>query len=488
MSGRSRDWLKVKCIKRQEFVVGGFTEPEGSRAGIGGLLVGVYDKKGDLVFAGGVGTGFTQGLLRELRKKLDRITRPTSPFTTPVVARGVCRYVEPVLVAEVAFSEWTDDDRLRHPSFQGMREDKDPRTIVRERPADAPERPRSTEPTKHPYRTGHTPTKKPPTPTLAPPPPPAKPARSGEPLAVRARNDEEPALVAGVRITHPSRVMYPELGLTKLAIAHFYEAIAPRILPGLVDRPTTLVRCPEGVAKPCFYQKHRGYWAPESIRRVRIQEKTKFGDYLVVDDVAALVGLAQIGIVEIHTWNARVAHLEKPDRVIFDLDPGEDVAWERIVAAAIQTKDTLAELGLESFVKTTGGKGLHVVAPLTPSLDWEACERFSHAVAKRLHDAEPRLYTLAMGKSRRVGKIYLDTLRNVRGATSVAAYSTRARPNAPMSLPVSWEELEASTEPIVVSAIDFPARCAAAPGDPWAAYAAVHQRITKRALAGLGLS
>jgi bifunctional non-homologous end joining protein LigD len=473
LSGRSRDWLKVKCIKRQEFVVGGFTEPEGSRPGIGGLLVGVYDKKGDLVFAGGVGTGFSQGLLRELRKKLDRIARPTTPFSTDVVARGVCRWVEPVLVAEVAFSEWTDDDRLRHPSFQGMREDKDPRTIVRELPADAPERPRSLAPTKHPYRSG----------------PLTKPARSGEPLVVRrAQDDEETATVAGIRITHPSRLMYPELGLTKLAVARFYEAIAPRILPGLVDRPTTLVRCPEGVAKPCFYQKHRGYWAPESIRRVRIKEKTKFGDYLVVDDVAALVGLAQIGIVEIHTWNARVAHLEQPDRVVFDLDPGEDVAWERVVASALEVRDALADLGLESFVKTTGGKGLHVVAPLTPSLDWEACEGFSLAVAKRLLDAAPRLYTLAMGKSRRVRKIYLDTLRNVRGATSVAAYSTRAHPNAPMSLPVSWDELAASTARIEVSALEFPARCAAAPKDPWAGYGAVRQRITKRALTALGLA
>jgi bifunctional non-homologous end joining protein LigD len=473
LSGRGRDWVKVKCIKRQEFVVGGFTEPEGSRPGIGGLLVGVYDDVGSLVFAGGVGTGFSQGLLRELRKKLDRIARPTSPFSTPVVARGVCRWVEPVLVAEVAFSEWTDDDRLRHPSFQGMRDDKDPRTIVRERPADAPERPRTLLPPKHPYRTG----------------PIAKPARSGEPPAVRRRkDDEEPALVAGVRITNPSRVVYPELGLNKLAVARFYEAIAPRILPGLVDRPTTLVRCPEGVHEPCFYQKHRGYWAPDSIRRVSIREKTKVGEYLVVDDVAALVGLAQIGILEIHTWNAKVAHLETPDRVVFDLDPGEDVAWERIVAAALAVRDALADLGLESFVKTTGGKGLHVVAPLTPSLDWEVCAGFSLAIAKRLVEADPRAYTLTMGKTKRVGKIYLDTLRNVRGATSVAAYSTRARANAPMSLPLSWQELVESRERIEVIALDFPARCAASPKDPWAAYVDVRQRIGRRALASLGLT
>ncbi len=376
-------------------------------------------------------------------------------------------------MAEVAFAEWTDDDRLRHPSFQGMREDKDPRTIVRERPADAPERTRSVAPPKHPYRTG---------------PAPAKPARSGEPLAVRrGRDDEEAALVAGVRITHPSRLVYPELGLTKLAVARFYEAIAPRILPGLVDRPTTLVRCPEGVDEPCFYQKHKGYWAPDSIRRVRIREKTKFGDYLVVDDTAALVGLAQIGIVEIHTWNAKYARLEQPDRVVFDLDPGDDVAWPRVVEAALEIKAALLDLGLVSFVKTTGGKGLHVVAPLTPSLEWEPCERFAHAVAKRLLDAAPRRYTLAMGKSRRVGKIYLDVLRNVRGATSVAAYSTRARPNAPMSLPITWEELGASAARIEVSAIDFPARCQRAPEDPWAAYPSVHQRPTKRALASLGL-
>jgi bifunctional non-homologous end joining protein LigD len=295
----------------------------------------------------------------------------------------------------------------------------------------------------------------------------------------RLSKAEGEAAVAGVRLTHADRILYPPHRTTKLDLARFYEAIADWILPHLKDRPTTLVRCPEGAHKTCFYQKHVGYWAPESVRRVKIQEKRKAGVYLVVDSLASLIGLVQIGILEIHTWNSVVERLEQPDRVVFDLDPGPGVRWTEVIECARLVRDALRALGLESFVKTTGGKGLHVVMPLTPGPSWGETTRFSHAVAESTARANPRRYVARMAKAERQGKIFIDYLRNVRGATSVAAYSTRARPEATVSVPLAWDELSPRLASDHFTIANLRARLATLAVDPWAAYWKTRQTLPK---------
>jgi bifunctional non-homologous end joining protein LigD len=285
------------------------------------------------------------------------------------------------------------------------------------------------------------------------------------------------AVVAGVRISHADRVVYPDQGVTKGALARYYAAIADRILPELDDRPAVLVRCPDGLSGECFYQKHAGPWAPASLRRVRIREKTKTGEYLVVEDVAGLVGLVQMGALEIHTWNARARQLETPDRLVFDLDPGPGVAWSAVVVAARLIRATLEASGLESFVKTTGGKGLHVVTPIRPDRGWAECLAFAHQVTEALVAETPAAFTATMAKSARRGKIFIDYFRNQRGATSVAAYSTRARPGASVSMPVRWDELDAVPGPGHFTIENVPRRLAQRRADPWAGYATLGQAL-----------
>jgi bifunctional non-homologous end joining protein LigD len=275
--------------------------------------------------------------------------------------------------------------------------------------------------------------------------------------------------VAGVELTHADRALYPDIGVTKRDLALFYESIAERILPHLRDRPTTLVRCPDGLGKPCFYQKHTGWWAPASLRRAKIREKTKVGEYLIVDDVAGLVGLIQIGILEIHTWNSVLETLERPDRLVFDLDPDEGLPWARVVAAARLVRERLEARGLACFLKTTGGKGLHVVTPLVPRASWDAGAEFARAVCDEIVADQPDAYTSTMSKARRAGRVFLDWLRNVRGATSVAAFSTRAKPGAPISTPISWDELGRGKRPEFTIAT-LPVRLKREKADPWSGY------------------
>ncbi|MEO8053732.1 MAG: non-homologous end-joining DNA ligase [Acidobacteriota bacterium] len=284
----------------------------------------------------------------------------------------------------------------------------------------------------------------------------------------------EAAVVEGVTITHPERVLDLEQGLTKLELARYYERVARRMLPHLADRPLSLVRCPMGTAKPCFYQKHAGFTVPKSVRRVWIRERTKTAEYLVVDDAPALVALVQAGVLEFHTWNSRASAIERPDRVVFDLDPGPDVTWERVARAARLVKEILERSRLRSFVKTTGGKGLHVVVPLAPVEGWEAALAFARAVAGEIEAQEPAAFTTEMSKAKRRGKILLDVMRNARGATSVAAFSTRARPGAPVSLPLDWDALDA---PSTLTAPGVLERLPARRSDPWAGYALERQPL-----------
>jgi bifunctional non-homologous end joining protein LigD len=454
--GRSRDWLKVKCHKEQEVVIGGYTSPQGSRVGLGALLVGLHDRDGRLVYAGKVGTGFDDATLRDLEERLRRLEQKTSPFAGPVPGASKAHWVRPELVAQVAFGEWTSDGRMRHPSFRGLREDKPAREVVRERP--------------DPAATAK---------ETAAPPKAATASRTSAPSRRASTSRTGPATVevAGVRLTHPDRVLYPEQGITKRDLALFYESIADWIMPHLAGRPTTLVRCPEGAHEKCFYQKHTGYWAPETLRRVKIREAKKIGEYLVVDDLPGLIGLVQIGILEIHTWNSIADRLEQPDRLVFDLDPDPSVPWERVLDAARRVRARLEELGLASFVKTTGGKGLHVVMPFRPRPGWDAAASFAEAVATGLAAEEPRAYTAQMSKALRKGKIFIDYMRNYRGATSVAAYSTRARAGAPVSVPLRWDELGPDLRNDTYTVASVKARLVALKGDPWAEFWTTRQEL-----------
>jgi bifunctional non-homologous end joining protein LigD len=459
--GRRGGWVKSKCLLRQELVIGGFTEPDGVRQGLGALLVGVYEGEA-LRFAGKVGTGFSVRGAEELRQRLDALVRPTASFADPPREwrRWRARWVEPQLVAEVKFSEWTHDGRLRQPSFQGLRLDKPAREVVRERAAAAPESPRRAR-------------------THAARPPADPPPR---PLAATVR--VATTVVAGIRLTHPERVLYPDLGLTKLALARFYEAIAEWIVPHLAGRPLSLVRCPSGLGS-CFYVKHATTADPDVLRRIPIRERKKASEYVVAEGLPGVIALVQMSVLEIHTWNATAGRLEKPDRVIIDLDPGPEVPWPQVIEAARLVRTVFATLGLASFVKTTGGKGLHVVVPLTPERDWDACLAFARGVSEFIARQDPTRYTTAFPKKGRERKILLDYLRNHRGSTAVAAFSTRAREGAPVSVPIAWDELGPRLTSDRFTVGNLGQRLRRLKEDPWQDYWTIRQRITAKALAAV---
>lgn len=460
---RSGSWLKVKCSKRQEFVIAGYTKPSGARVGLGALLLG-YFKDGKLTYAGRVGTGFTDQTLRELTKELKERRTKESPFAAPLTAaqrRGVT-WVKPELIGEIEFTEWTDEGLLRHPSFQGLREDKSPRQITRE---EATAVPRATHRASASTRAS------------------SAPGSTNGKLAKSAGAGG--ISVAGVAITHPDRVLYPEVGLTKQDLAKYYEAVADWVLPHIVDRPLTLVRCPEGRGGQCFFQKHLSGSRPETLRGVSIREKGGADEYVVVDDLAGLIALVQMGVLEMHPWPARADNVEAPDRLIFDLDPGEGLPWRAVIDAAREVRDRLAELGLETFLRTSGGKGLHVVAPLSRRNTWDQLKSFAHAVADDMVRRAPDRYIATLSKAKRQGKVFVDYLRNQRGATAVASYSTRAREGAPVSAPLAWDELTARIKPNGYTVVNMPKRLSSLKKDPWAGFFDVKQSITRAMQASL---
>ncbi len=388
ISGRSDTWIKLKCRSGQEFVIGGYTEPAGQRHSFGALLVGTRAPDGGLDYSGRVGTGFDDATLTSLHRKLDALEVDTAPFRVPpkIPRSSRVHWVRPSLVAQVEFAEWTDEGILRQASFQGLREDKDARTAQRERPV--------------------------------------------------AGNR-----VGSIVVSNPERVIYSTPRITKLDVVRFYEAIGPAMLPHVAGRPLSLVRCPQGIDGQCFFQKHVGTRLPAGVERVPIREKDGTDDYLAVTTIDGLLGLAQFGNIEFHTWGSHVPDVEHVDQLIFDLDPDTDLPWPRVIEAAQLTRALLNEVGLPTFLKTTGGKGLHVVVPVKPTRDWEQAKRFAQAVAGRLARVAPDRFTAQLAKERRDRKIFLDYLRNGRGATAIAAYSLRARPGAPVSMPIAWDVL-----------------------------------------------
>jgi bifunctional non-homologous end joining protein LigD len=290
-------------------------------------------------------------------------------------------------------------------------------------------------------------------------------------------------VVAGIRLSHPDRLIYPDLGISKIQLARYYDDISRWIMPHVLGRPLTLVHCPAGVAGRCMYMKHAKAWGPTALRRVRIQEKTKVGEYLVCDSISAVVALAQMGIVEIHTWNSLADDVERPNRIVWDLDPGPEISWKQTVAAARLLRQVLDALGLAAWVKTTGGRGLHVVVPITPSLDWSQCLAFSRDVSDAFVGTNPALYTTNFSKSGRERKILIDYLRNNRTNTSICAYSPRARAGAPVSMPLDWRELIGGPERWTL--LTVPRRLHRLRSDPWAGYWTAAQRVTKTSIAAL---
>jgi bifunctional non-homologous end joining protein LigD len=443
-AGRSGDWLKVKCIQSDEFVIGGFTEPSGGRGGFGALLVGYHQPETEkLIYAGKVGTGFSAKLLKELRNRFEKLIQKESPFAAvPTGIRRKATWLEPVLVGQFAFSQWTEGGHLRHPSFLGLREDKPAAQVVRAEAKAAPLN------------------------------------GSRKPKKKSSATTGIIELPADVRLTHPEKVLYPDDGITKLELAQYYAQVADWMLPQVANRLVVLVRCPEGIGGERFYQKHPRVGTPENLRQVPVHEKNQELPYLVVDDVSSLISLVQLSALEIHVWGSGADNMEFPDRLIFDLDPDPAVEWSRVVESAHQIRAFLEELGLVTFVKTTGGKGLHIVAPVKPKHQWDQVKEFTKSVAEIIVQADPYRYTSNMAKAARTGKIFIDYLRNQRSATAIAPFSTRAQPGAPVSVPITWKELTSDLRSDQFTIRNVMGRLKRQKRDPWAEMSKVRQSLS----------
>ena len=471
-AARTRDWVKVKCSRRQEFVIGGYTDPSGSRVGFGALLLGVHED-GRLVYRGKVGTGFNSDSLKELKAKLEKIQRDKPAFTNPPRERGI-HWVEPQLVAEVAFTELTEDGSIRHGSFQGLREDKSAAEIVAEEPADDAETV-SGRGTKEAERGSAPPRRR-----------GKRQARASEASEPNPSSTELPSYknlsqsVGKIKLTNPDKILYAQQGITKKDLALYYAAIADLILPHLKKRPLTLVRCPNGPDAQCFYQKHMKETVPESIDSVPIPEDDgTTSQYMMVNSPEALIGTVQMGVLELHPWGSTTDNLERPDRMFFDLDPDVGLGFDKVIAAAQLLRARLSDVGLASFVKTTGGKGLHVVVPLGRRNTWDEVKGFSRAISEHIARESPRSYVATMSKAKRKGKIFIDYFRNGRGQTAVAAFSTRAKPGATVSVPIDWQELKPGLKPDQWNVLNLAERLQSLSKDPWRDFFDTRQTITK---------
>jgi bifunctional non-homologous end joining protein LigD len=423
---RTADWQKTKCVKRQELVIGGFTDPEGSRIGVGSVLVG-YHEDGTLRFAGKVGTGrgWTAAFSRELRERLETIEQRTSPFEPrpPGWLGRNAHWVAPRVVVEVSFAEWTEGGHVRHPTLLGFRDDIPAAEVVRERP--------------------HV----------------------------------------------NSMMLFPRVGMTAAGLAELYATIGEVVLPHVAGRPLTLVRARRPITDDDALRTQAAFvhhtrrdqaFVSDRVPRIRIPEKKKVGEYCYIDSMDALTALVESGVVEWHTWNARVDNVERPDRVVFDLDPGNGVAWPALVAAARALRDVLEGFDLASWVKTTGGIGLHVVVPFERRHGWDAVFEFAKAIAAELASRDPSAYTLSFVRAARDGKVLIDYKRNYRTSIAVAAYSTRARANATMSVPVGWSELARLGGSARWSVSSIQARLRRQRVDPWKDFWTVRQRLPVR--------
>ncbi|HEY4901254.1 MAG TPA: DNA ligase D [Terriglobales bacterium] len=457
-SGRGGDWLKLKCVHEQEFVVGGFTELANKSHGVGALLLGYYED-GKLFYSGRTGTGFTQKTHHILRDQLEKLRQTGTPFhSPPVEAIKGAIWVKPKLVAQVSFATWTSDGLVRQAAFKGLREDKPASEVRREEPTVSP-KPRAA---KHAS-------------LVAPPNVAAKttrPTKSAKPAKSASGH-------APVRLTHPDKILDAESQLTKQQLADYYWAIAPHMLPYVAGRPVSLVRCPEGSGHPCFFQKHVTGTLPPGVESVDVPDKKtgKVEPYITLSTPEALAGLAQMGVLEIHPWGSKNDNLERPDVIIFDLDPDTAISWRTLADSAADVRQQLKSLGLESFLKTTGGKGLHVVIPIDAKLDWAKVKQFAHDFALAMEQQRPKLYLTKMSKAARKGRIFIDYLRNERGSTAIAPYSPRARAGAAVALPLNWADLKLPKRPVFQVA-DFDEWKDRLARDPWKNFLTLHQRLS----------
>jgi len=439
-AGRSSDWLKIKRLDSDEFAIVGYTHPKGSRTGFGSLLLARPDPKlaGGWMYAGRVGSGFTDRQLRDIRKTVANKGSKDPAFKLSAIdpeLRGAL-WVRPTAVAEVFYHGIGNKNLLRQPSLKTLRIDKVPDDLTR------PDR-----------STG---TKK------------APPVKN----KIAAPDDG-----ASIVITHPERVVFPDDGITKQDVANYYAAVMDWFLPGVIDRPTSVIRCPEGTAKPCFFQKHLAQGL-HHVGTAKLKEESGVqAVYIYPQNAASVIELVQFGALEFHPWGATVENPDQADRVVFDLDPGPNVAWERVVAAARLVRSLLKPMGLESFLRTTGGKGLHVVVPLRPSCAWPAVNAFAAAFAASLAQTHPLEFVATATKTKRAGKIYVDYLRNSRGATSIASYSLRARSGAPVATPLRWDELGKIKSGAAFNIKSVPKRLARMRKDPWGDLSKVRQNL-----------
>jgi bifunctional non-homologous end joining protein LigD len=428
--GRGDHWLKSKCMLRQEFVIVGYVPSTATKSAVGSLVLGYYER-GKLFYAGRVGTGFSAAQARSLRDELEKIVskKPAFGNALPAGAEKGVRWLAPRLVCEVEYRGLTEDRLVRQAAFKGLREDKPPEEVVLE--AQAPS------------------------------------------SNARAPSHD----VAGVHLTHPERILWEVPGVTKQGLADFYIEIADWILPHVTNRVLSLLRCPSGVGAQCFFAKHAWHGLGAGTRRVDVGEGEPM---LAIDNLEGLLGLVQAGVVEIHPWGSSVDRLEQPDRLIFDLDPGEDVAWAAVIEAALDVRARLEAEGLRSFVKTSGGKGLHVVVPVEPRADWEEAKTFTGSIATAMAKSRPDRYLATMAKKARAGRIFIDYFRNSRGQTAVAAYSTRAFPEATVSTPLDWSELSEGIRADHFKIDNLRQRLKFLKTDPWADFFKIKQRIPAR--------
>lgn len=448
---RSGAWVKAKARRSDEFAVVGYTEPKGQRAGIGALLLAAPDGDGGLRYVGRVGTGFSDSELRRLRRELARSTVDEPPADTARMSapdRRLAIWVRPHRVAEVYYQGYGGQGLLRQVAFKTFRTDKTVEDLMTTPSASG--RKRSTGAARRPPGRAATRAK-------------ARPAQEAE--------------AGPVTITHPQRVVFPEAGITKGEVAEYYRQVAPWLLPELAGRPLSVVRCPDGIAEACFFQKHAGRGWGGHVHAITVQEKNGKDAYLCIDDAEGLLELVQMNVLEFHPWGSSPGDPDHASRVVFDMDPGKGVTWKRVVAAAREVRRQLGTLGLTAFVRTSGGKGLHVVVPLDPPAPWDAVRQFAQGVAQALSAMHPDDFVATAGENNRNGRIFVDWLRNGRGATSVASYSLRARPSAGVAMPLGWSELGriASGDAFTIAAAL--SRLRRRKTDPWADLADTQQSL-----------
>lgn len=441
VNARSPSWVKVKHENTDEFLVVGYTDPKGSRSGFGSLLMATPDK-GGLRYVGRVGTGFDDARLAAMHRQLKALDTDKGaielPSHVPFKASSV-HWVKPTLVAEVAFRGWAKEGLLRQASFKRLREDKTAKDLGAAASA--------------------------------------VPAKAAKATKSPAKANVSAPAADGVNISHPERVVFAKARLTKGDVADYYRQMARWILPEVARRPLSLLRCPDGVDKQCFFQKHHGTGLGDAVEAIPLEQKSGREDYLYIEDAEGLLQLVQMNTLELHPWGASVDDPEHPDRLAFDLDPGEGVTWAAIKAAARDVRDRLQEIGLESFVRLSGGKGLHVVVPLKPKADWAQAKDFCESFAQAMAEHAPDRYVATMSKAKRNGVIFIDWLRNARGATSVCSWSLRARPSAGVAVPLRWEELGRVTAADAFSLPKALQRAQKLKQDPWSGIDQIKQTL-----------